>query len=109
MSTSPSPGVEQARHALAARLRELRVEAGLTGIQLAAALGWHRTKVSRLQHGARSPSSEDIRAWCRACAAEDQADDLVASLRAVEGMYVEWRRMVRSGLRRFQEAAVPLY
>jgi Domain of unknown function (DUF5753) len=35
--------------------------------------------------------------------------DLIAAVRGIEAMYVEWRRMQRSGLRRLQEAAVPLY
>ncbi|MFI9271606.1 DUF5753 domain-containing protein [Kitasatospora sp. NPDC052896] len=39
----------------------------------------------------------------------DQADDLIASARGIEGMYVEWRRQTRAGLRQVQEAAVPLY
>jgi len=33
----------------------------------------------------------------------------IASLRAVEGMWVEWRRMERSGLRQAQESRQPLY
>lgn len=109
MSASPTPGEQQARQALADRLREVREDAGLNAKELAAAVGWHRTKISKIEHAARPPSSEDIRAWCRACGAEEQIPDLLAALRTVEGMYVEWRRMVRSGLRRFQEAAVPLY
>lgn len=55
------------------------------------------------------PSADDIRAWCQACGADEQAADLIASLRAVEGMFVEWQRMERAGLRRAQEARQPLY
>jgi hypothetical protein len=43
------------------------------------------------------------------CGADDQADDLVASLRAVEGMWIEWRRMERTGLRQAQESRLPLF
>ncbi|WP_308295988.1 DUF5753 domain-containing protein [Streptomyces sp. ISL-96] len=39
----------------------------------------------------------------------DQAEDLIAAVRGVEGMYVEWRRQTRSGLRHVQQAGVPLY
>lgn len=85
------------------------MDALLTGVALAAAAGWDRTKVSKIEHGSRSPSGEDIRTWCRVCRAEDQAADLVATLRAVEGAYVEWRRLQRSGLRRLQESRIPLY
>jgi hypothetical protein len=39
----------------------------------------------------------------------EQAEDLVASLRAAEGAYVEWKRLRRGGLRRLQHSYVPLY
>ncbi|WP_233510771.1 DUF5753 domain-containing protein [Actinomadura craniellae] len=35
--------------------------------------------------------------------------DLIAALRAVDSMYVEWRRLERSGLRHQQESRLPLY
>ncbi|MEU5880884.1 helix-turn-helix transcriptional regulator [Spirillospora sp. NPDC047279] len=94
---------------LADRLRELRLDAGLTGRGLAAAAGWDRTKVSKIEHAARAPNSQDIRTWCCVCGAEDQTDDLIASLRAVEGAFVEWKRLQRSGLRRLQETRAALY
>jgi transcriptional regulator with XRE-family HTH domain len=84
-------------------------DAGLEGKQLAALCGWSPAKVSRISTAKTQPSADDIRAWCRACGAEDQAEDLVASLRAVEGMWVSWRRMERAGLRRAQEVRLPLY
>jgi hypothetical protein len=55
------------------------------------------------------PSADDIRAWCRACGAEEQTEDLIASLRTAEGMWVGWRRMERAGLKQAQEARLPLY
>ncbi|AKN71495.1 XRE family transcriptional regulator [Streptomyces sp. PBH53] len=55
------------------------------------------------------PSTDDIRAWCQACGAEEQAEDLIASLRTAEGMWVTWRRMERAGLKQAQEARLPLY
>lgn len=55
------------------------------------------------------PSADDIRAWCRACGAEDQTDDLIASLRTAEGMWIGWRRMERAGLKQAQEARLPLF
>lgn len=65
--------------------------------------------MSRIEHGRTSPSAADIRAWAEACGAPEQAADLVASLEAVEGMFVEWRRMERTGLRRAQESVLPLW
>ena len=90
MSTSPSSSVQEARKAVAKRLRDLREDAGLTAVALASEAGWERTKVSKIEHAARAPSVADIRTWCRVCNAEDQAEDLLAALRAVAGMYVEW-------------------
>ncbi|MFI1187062.1 helix-turn-helix domain-containing protein [Streptomyces californicus] len=109
MAVSSSFSVQAARQALADRLRELCQDAGMEGKQLAAACGWHPSKVSRISTAKATPSAEGIRAWCRACGREDQADDLIASLRAVEGMWVQWHRMERTGLRRAQESVLPLY
>jgi transcriptional regulator with XRE-family HTH domain len=104
-----SSSAQQARQILADRLRELRLDAGLTARDLAARAGWERTKVSKIEHATRPPSAEAIRTWCRVCDVENEAPDLIASLRAAEGMWVEWRRMERSGLKRAQEARLPLY
>ncbi|WP_344019959.1 helix-turn-helix transcriptional regulator [Streptomyces luteireticuli] len=109
MSVSGSSSAQAARQVLADRLRELCRDAGLEGKQLAQACGWHASKVSRIMTGKTSPSADDIRAWCRACGAEDQTDNLVASLRVVEGMWVEWHRMERSGLKQAQESVRELY
>jgi transcriptional regulator with XRE-family HTH domain len=109
VSVYQSPSAQAARESLAGRLRELRIDAGLTAIALAATLGWHRTKVSRIEHASRPPSIGDIRAWCRACDAEDQSDDLLAAARTIEDAYVQWQRVTRAGLRRLQESYVPLY
>ncbi|MEU9100193.1 helix-turn-helix transcriptional regulator [Streptomyces sp. NPDC048361] len=106
---SASSNVQQARQVLADRLRELFKDAGLEGKDLAALCGWHPSKVSRISTAKAQPSEDDIRAWCRACRAGDQAGDLIASLRAVEGMWLTWRRLERTGLKRSQEERLPLY
>lgn len=106
MSSTP---VKEARQALGARLREIRTEANLTGRVLAAICEWHFTKVSKLEHGTQVPSEQDIRTWCRACGAEDHILDLIATVRAIESMYIEWQRHMRAGLKRAQNASVPLY
>ncbi|MFI6530533.1 helix-turn-helix domain-containing protein [Streptomyces uncialis] len=107
--TSRSSSVQSARRALADRLREICKDSGLDGQTLARMCGWHPSKVSRISTARTSPSADDIRAWCIACGAEDQTDDLIASLRAVEGMWIEWRRMEQTGLKRAQELVLPLY
>lgn len=101
--------MHRARRLLADRLRELTKDAGLNGKDVAALCGWHPSKVSRISTAKTQPSADDVRAWCHACGADEQAEDLVASLQAVQGMWVEWRRMERSGLRRAQQAVLPLF
>lgn len=101
--------VKQAREALGTRLREIRKDAGLTGRRLADQCRWHYTKVSKLEHGTQTPTEADMRAWCQACGADDQIADLVATVRAIESMYVEWQRQMRAGFKRQQVSTVPLY
>jgi hypothetical protein len=112
MTYSPSSSSAlEARAVLAARLDEIARDAGLNGKQIAASphCRWSPAKSSRLRTGRTSPSPADIEAWCRACGAEEQAPDLIAFLKAVEGMFIEWRRMERAGLRRAQQERLPLY
>lgn len=103
--TSSTPA-RQAREALGARLREIRIDAGLTGRALGELTGWHFTKVSKLEHGVQNPSEEDIRIWCEHCHAQEQVPDLVAAVRSIDTMYVEWRRQLRSGTKRRQRESV---
>ncbi|MGW3872794.1 helix-turn-helix domain-containing protein [Streptomyces sp. NPDC005055] len=109
MPASPSSSVQAARKAVADRLREIRKDAGVSGQVLAVGAGWYKSKVSRLENAVTPPSAEDIRAWCQACGAEDEAADLIAAARSADNMYVEWRRVQRSGLRQLQESYLPLY
>ncbi|MDI3419495.1 helix-turn-helix domain-containing protein [Streptomyces luteolus] len=109
MQSSPFSSVQAARESLGARLRDLRLDAGLTMQQLADRCAWSKSKVSRIEAARTAPSDADIRHWCRASEVEDQAADLIAASRSADSMYVEWRRMERTGMRRLQESAVPLY
>nr|WP_280373292.1 DUF5753 domain-containing protein [Nocardia wallacei] len=68
--------------------------------ELGAANDWHFARVSKIENGVQSPTDRDIRLWCRACAAEDQIPDLVATLRTVDEAYVEFRRQSRAGMKR---------
>ena len=97
---SPSNAAKQAQEARGVRLRELRKDAELTGRALAAATGQHFTRVSKIEHGVQPPTDKDIREWCRACGAEDQIPDLIATLRVVESAYLEFRRQSRAGMKR---------
>ncbi|WP_089105884.1 helix-turn-helix domain-containing protein [Streptomyces hyaluromycini] len=108
-SPYPSAALDEARRAIAEKLREIRRDAGLTGREVADRTGWLPSKVSRLQSATTPPSDADIRAWCVACDAEDRIPDLLAANRTADSMYLEWRRVQRSGLRRLQESRIPLY
>ncbi|MFC4003016.1 helix-turn-helix domain-containing protein [Prauserella oleivorans] len=97
-TTSGVGNIHEARTALGSRLRELRAAAGLTGQQLAEALGWPPSKVSKLENGRQTPSDDDIRGWTRVTGS-DQTDALLASLHTLEVQHAEWQRVLRTGLR----------
>jgi len=100
---------QQAREAFGSRLREIRLDAGLSGRRLADVTGFHFTKVSRVEHGGQSLSDADIQAWCAACGADSQVPDLIAQMRAVDTLYRDYRHAARRGLRHLQEPWVALY
>jgi transcriptional regulator with XRE-family HTH domain len=109
VAESPSSSVQRARQQLAERLRDIRLDARLTARALSDAAGWHAAKTSRIESAKQAPGEDDIRIWCRVCSAEREVPDLIAASRAADSLYVEWRRLQPGGLRRTQEARVPLY
>ncbi|MFJ8249774.1 helix-turn-helix domain-containing protein [Streptomyces sp. NPDC094466] len=109
MPPHPSSSVQQAREALAGRLREIRRDAGISGRELAVGLRWSDSKVSRIGNAKTPPSDADIRAWCRVCGADDQAPDLIAENRQSMDAHVQWKRVQRGGLRHVQESTEGLY
>ena len=96
--------IARARQVMGARLKELRLDAGLTGRELAARYGWQPSKVSKLENGRQTPSEEDLRLWCEATGAPHELTDLVASLRSMQTLYGEWRRQLRHGTRAKQQS-----
>jgi len=100
VTTRPSSSAKEAQQALGIRLRDLRKDAGLTGRALAAVTGRHYTRVSKIENGVQAPTDDDIREWCRACDADIQVPDLIATLRALESAYLEFRRQSRVGMKR---------
>jgi transcriptional regulator with XRE-family HTH domain len=100
MSASPSSSAKEAKKALGARMREVRKDAGLTARALALRTKQHYTRVSKIENGTQVPTDIDIRLWCAACKADDQVVDLIATARAVESAYVEFRRQARAGMKR---------
>ncbi|MFC9928708.1 helix-turn-helix domain-containing protein [Streptomyces sp. NPDC127190] len=109
MPPHPSSSVQKARELLAGRLREIRKDAGISGRELAFRCGWSESKSSRIENARTPPSDSDIKAWCRACSAEDQVADLIAANRQSADAHVQWKRLQRTGLRRLQESTGDLY
>ncbi|MFI1255849.1 helix-turn-helix domain-containing protein [Streptomyces netropsis] len=109
MSASSSSSAQAAREVIAARLRDIRIDAELTGHELALRCGWSPAKSSRIENARTPPSDADIRAWCTACGAENQVADLIAANRQADQMYVHWKKLHRHGMRRAQEEIIPLY
>lgn len=64
MSASHTP-LARTLGGLGARLRTVREDAGLTGVELAAALGegWHQPKISKIENGRQLPTAEEVTAW----------------------------------------------
>lgn len=109
MPLSPSSSAQSARETIAKKLRALQQDAGLTGHDLALRTGFSESKVSRIARARTPPSADDIQRWCRACGTEDQAADLIAASRAADEMYVEWKRLHRTGMKHAQDAILPLF
>jgi transcriptional regulator with XRE-family HTH domain len=99
VTITPASSATEAKRALGALMREVRKDAGLTARALAHATGQHYTRVSKIENGKQVPADQDIRDWCAACGAEDQAAGLIATARAVELAYLEFRRQARAGMK----------
>ncbi|RNL85826.1 Scr1 family TA system antitoxin-like transcriptional regulator [Halostreptopolyspora alba] len=95
---------QKARQALGVRLRELRTEAGLSGRELAHRIGWPPSKISKLEHGNQTASSDDLTAWAKGCGAPEVAGELAAHRRAMETHYTSWRRQLATGTRARQQS-----
>ncbi|MFJ9773860.1 helix-turn-helix domain-containing protein [Kitasatospora sp. NPDC101157] len=100
---------ESARRAFGTQLKELRRDAHLSGVELAQRCGWHKTKVSKIEHGTQIPTEEDIRRWATACAVEGQTPELIAMSREIEQMWTDYKRWHRPGMKRLQFQAMDLY
>jgi transcriptional regulator with XRE-family HTH domain len=86
-------------HDVATRLRALRARAGLSGHQLAQAVGWAQSKVSRIETGKQSPTVDDITAWATACGASASVIEDLQRLQAEARVIgtVEFRQSMAAG------------
>ncbi|MPZ86826.1 MAG: helix-turn-helix domain-containing protein [Nitriliruptorales bacterium] len=100
--------IQQEREALGQRLREFRQRTGRTGKELAEALGWQASKISKIELGRQTPSESDITAWTRATGTDHARSDLLASLHTLELRYAEWQRQLRTGTHARQQALVDI-
>jgi transcriptional regulator with XRE-family HTH domain len=101
-----STDYQQAREALGARLRELRLSAArgrLTGAQLAEKYGWNKSKVSKLENGKQTPTADDLRKWVDATDQPEAYDELLARLRGFESHIRSWRRQLAAGHKAVQD------
>jgi transcriptional regulator with XRE-family HTH domain len=100
---------DEARASLGIDLRDIRRDAGLSGTELARLADWQPSKVTKIEHGRQTPSEEDLRVWCEQCRALAELPDLIAAVRSIETQFAEWRRVIRSGIRRRQQASAAVY
>ncbi|MCF1595766.1 MULTISPECIES: helix-turn-helix domain-containing protein [Streptomyces] len=105
-----STQAQEALQALGARLRGFRKDAGFaSGRAFARATTWQESKVSRIENGKQRPSEDDIRVWCETTGQGDQLGDLVAIVRHVDELWLEWRRQLQTGVEKRQRQAIPVY
>ncbi|MFD5554328.1 helix-turn-helix domain-containing protein [Streptomyces sp. NPDC127068] len=101
-----STDYQQAREALGARLRELRLSAPdgrLTGPQLAQLLGWPHSKIYKLEGGRQTATPDDLRDWADATGHPNLASELLARLQGFESHIRSWRRQLGAGHRPVQD------
>ncbi|WP_432067643.1 helix-turn-helix domain-containing protein [Streptomyces sp. C10-9-1] len=105
-----SDQARETREAFGARLRGFRKDAGFSsGRAFAAATGWQESKVSRIENGKQNASEEDIRVWCQMTGHEADLLDLVATVRHIDEMWMDWRRQLQDGAENRQKKSLPLY
>jgi transcriptional regulator with XRE-family HTH domain len=94
---SSSSSAQAARERLGAKLRDVRVAAGLTGRAFASAAGCQASKVSQIEKGVRPASVADVRLWCRVCkATPQQSAELLAEQAAVARLWIALRDLDRN-------------
>ena len=95
---------------MGARLRGYRKDAGFaSGKAFAEATGWAESKVSRIETGKQNASEADLRIWCEKTGREVVLGDLVAPLRHINELWLEWRRQLQEGAEKRQTRSLSLY
>lgn len=98
------PSRSDERQELAAGLRALRHDAGLSTTQLARRLGWSQAKVSRLERGVTLAKPAEVGSWARLLHAEPELRHRLVELAEEQRIeLLEWKRAMAPGRRRAQE------
>ncbi|MDR7302237.1 helix-turn-helix domain-containing protein [Haloactinomyces albus] len=91
------------------RLRRLRDEAGLTGRDLAASLGWPHSKISKLENGKQTAEDADVIAWVGAIGQPESVErELLEELAEVRVSKAAWRAQLRAGHRARQQHSLDI-
>src|SRR5262249_26039827 len=85
-------GPYRASEEFGARLRRLREAAGLNGKQLATALSWPHSKISKIELARQRPTADEVTAWAHATGAVGDLEALLADLRSLRVESASWRR-----------------
>jgi transcriptional regulator with XRE-family HTH domain len=92
------------RHELAAGLRALRLDAGLSTTEMARRLGWSQSKVSRMERDVTLAKPGEVDAWTRLLHTEPDVRRRLIALAERQGVeLLEWKRAMAPGRRRLQE------
>ncbi|MEO6087248.1 MAG: Scr1 family TA system antitoxin-like transcriptional regulator, partial [Umezawaea sp.] len=85
-------------------LRHLRVTAGLSGKQFAGKVGWHPSKVSKIENGKQDATDSDVATWLEAVdAPESVARQMRDRLREIRIEANAWKRQLHTGHSQRQE------
>lgn len=95
---------EKRRIEFADELRRLRVQAGMSGKQLAETVKWHPSKVSKIENCKQDATDSDVLTWLQAVnAPESVAQQMRDRLREIRISSNTWKRQLRTGHGRRQE------
>ena len=108
MPSSPSSSAQAARQRLGTRLRQMRTEAGITGVEFARRAGWRGSaQVSMLEKGHRTITADHVRLWCRICGTPTEREAaLLAEQSSVVRMWIALREHHDLGLDARQRTTV---
>jgi transcriptional regulator with XRE-family HTH domain len=91
---------EAARLGFGDKVRRLREHGGLDGKDLASRLGWHPSKVSKIERGRQTATDSDLLSILDELTVPDvEAERLRQELRDLRLKQLVWRRQLRSGHR----------